>query len=126
MNKVKIDNSEIYNYHDEDTVYFVNFKNLVLTTILTSYIGTMISIPLLDKEAHVGVIALRYLFYIGLMIFQIFVVFNYRFLIKKKLKRFSIGSFLFIILHSAFYIFLLTFMQLVGNNFISIMNRIFG
>lgn len=84
MHKInlKIDNSVSYNYRDEDTVYFVNLKNLIIAAS-TSYCFTLIfavfkAIQYYDSK--IGVIILNDSLYIGLIIFQIFVIFNYRFL----------------------------------------------
>lgn len=120
MHKInlKTDNSVSYNYRDEDTVYFVNFKNLIIAAS-TSYCFTLIfavfkAIQYYDSK--IGVIILNDSLYIGLMVFQIFVVLNYRFLIKKKLKKFSWISCLIIIMHSAFYIIILNIIHIGGSD----------
>lgn len=121
MHKInlKIDNSVNYNYRDEDTVYFVNFKNLIIAAVSASYVCTLVlgifkAIQYYDSK--IGVIILNDSLYIGLMVFQIFVVLNYRFLIKKKLKKFSWISCLIVIMHSAFYIIILNIIHIGGSD----------
>lgn len=119
MEKVRIDNSVNYNYRDEDTLFFVNFKNLLLAATLSSYICTLLFgiFESIQFDYHtIGIIILNYLFYFGLMAFQIFVVLNYRFLIKKGLKKFSCVSYLSILIHSIFYIVILNIIFIGGSD----------
>lgn len=125
LEKIKIDNSVSYNYRDEDTLYFVNFKNLLATAICLSYGCTFLFATFMTDEGmkspHVaiGIIIAKYSLYIFVMIFQIFTVLNYRFLIIKRLKKFSWISCIFISVHSAFYIIILNVMLIGGPNFVS-------
>lgn len=116
---LKTDNSVNYNYRDEDTVYFVNFKNLIIAAVSASYVCTLVlgifrAIQYYDSK--IGLIILNDSLNIGLIIFQIFVIFNYRFLIKKRLKKFSWLSCLFILIHSIFYIIILNIILIGGPN----------
>lgn len=117
LENVKIDNSVNYNYRDEDTLFFVNFKNLLLSAILSSSLCTIffaIFESIQFDNPAICIIALNYLFYIGLMAFQIFVLLNYRFLIKKGLKKFSWVSYLGILTHFIFYIVILNIIFIGG------------
>lgn len=113
----RTDNSINYNYHDEDTLYFVNFKNLLLAAFSGSCVCTSIFAVFesIQSDDHaIGIIVVSYLLYIGTMIFQIFILFNYRFLLKKGLKKFSWISCLFIIVHSVFYIVIINIILIGG------------
>lgn len=125
LEKVKIDNSVNYNYRDEDTLFFVNFQNLVVTIVCLSYLCAVLFSTLITDEgiqgSHVAIdtIVVKYLVYIFLMIYEIFAILNYRFLIKKNLKKFSWLSFIFIMLHSIFYIIISNVMLIGGPDLVN-------
>lgn len=70
LEKIKMDNSVSYNYRDEDTLYFVNFKNLLIPAIGISYICTFLLATFMTAEGMesptvgIGIIIVKY-FYIS-------------------------------------------------------------
>lgn len=123
---LKKDNSIHYDYLNEDTFYFVNYRNLAIFEILGSYLFAVFLIMYIIIPYTPGNLIMRSFFYITAMLLQVFTAFNYRFLIKRDLKEFTWISVLFTIIHCLFYLFLLTFIIIEGTNFINIMNTIFG